>query len=397
MTKSTLTRRTALKIGGGAAVGLGLAPRFAFAQNEPIRIGLSAAFSGPNALAGQSLSRGAELAVDEINAAGGVLGRPLELVTRDNEHQLARGVTQARELIEREGCSAIIGSQGSFIGIAVIDTMEELKTPWFGTSVGGVGIIENGRDPNYMFRVATNDREVARFLANFAKNTLGATKIGILNEDTGWGVPAIEDLEAAIKDMGLEPSSVDKVKVGDTDFTPQMLRAKNAGTEVILSFTNTMEMANALKAGNKIGYQPEVVGAWGLASATFPSLAGDLANGVYVMQTFTFVNNENPKATALFNRLQEKYGNVTDPTQVPFPSYIGNTYDAVYLFATAVQKAGETNGPVVLEALESLGTYEGLIKTYTDPFSKSDHEALSPEDYSMTVWNGERLELVSRG
>ena len=129
--------------------------------------------------------------MDEINAAGGVLGRQLVLVTRDNEHKLERGVAQTRELIEREGCVAILGSQGSFIALAVIDTIQELKVPWFGLAVGGAKIIENGRKPNYMFRVATNDREVAIFLVNYAKDKLGAKKFGILNEDTGWGVPAI--------------------------------------------------------------------------------------------------------------------------------------------------------------------------------------------------------------
>ena len=115
------------------------------------------------------MQRGAELAMDEINAAGGVLGRQLSLVIRDNEHKLDRGVAQTRELIEREGCVAILGSQGSFIGLAVIDTIHELKVPWFALAVGGVGIIENNRKPNYMFRVATNDREVAKFLVNYGQ------------------------------------------------------------------------------------------------------------------------------------------------------------------------------------------------------------------------------------
>src|SRR5262249_42260176 len=157
--------------------------------------------------------------------------------------------------------------------------------PWFALSVGGVGIIENTRKPNYMFRVATNDREVARFLVQYGADKLATRKFAILNEDTGWGVPAIEDLKAALKGRNMEPVAVDTRKVGDTDFTPQMLRAKNAGANIIATFSNAVEMANALKAGNKIGYKPKVVSAWGLANPTFPSLAGPLAEGVMVMQT----------------------------------------------------------------------------------------------------------------
>jgi branched-chain amino acid transport system substrate-binding protein len=392
--KLLTSRRTVLKIGAGAALALGTKPSSVLAQNSPIKIGLSAAYSGPNAQAGQTLQLGADLAIDEINAAGGVLGRPLALVTRDNEHKLDRGVAQARELVEREGCSAIIGSEGSFIGIAVIDTMNELQVPWFGTSVGGVGIIENGRKPNYMFRVATNDRDVAKFLVAYGVDKGGSKKIGILVEDTGWGVPAIDDLRDALKTRNLEAVSIDKVKVGDVDFTPQMQRASKADAETILTFTNGPEMANALKAANKIGYKPKVIGAWGLAGATFPSLAGPLANGVMVMQTFTFVNNENPKAQALYKRLTIKFP-VKDAAEIPFPSYVGNTYDAVHMIALAIKKAGGTEGPKMLAALENLGDYQGLIKNYSNPFSATNHEALSPQDYVMTTWNGSRLELIS--
>jgi branched-chain amino acid transport system substrate-binding protein len=392
--KMLSSRRTALKLGAAAALALGIRPSSAMAQTGPIKIGLSAAFSGPNAQAGQTIQLGADLAIDEINAAGGVLGRPFALVTRDNEHKLDRGVSQARELVEREGCAAILGSQGSFIGVAVIDTMNELQVPWFGTSVGGVGIIENGRKPNYMFRVATNDRDVAKFLVGYGVDKGGSKKIGILVEDTGWGVPAIDDLKAALKSHNLEAVSVDKLKVGDVDFTPQMQRASNAEAETILTFTNGPEMANALKAANKIGYKPKVIGAWGLAGATFPSLAGPLGNGVMVMQTFTFVNNDKPKAQALFKRLTAK-NSVRDAAEIPFPSYVGNTYDAVHMIALAIKKAGATDGPKMLAALENLGDYQGLIKNYANPFSPTNHEALNPQDYAMTVWNGTRLELTT--
>jgi branched-chain amino acid transport system substrate-binding protein len=386
------SRRTALKILGAAAAASALGTR-TFAA-DPIKIGLSAAFSGPNAAAGQALSRGAELAMDEINAAGGVLGRQLALVIRDNEHKLDRGVAQTRELIEREGCSAILGSQGSFIGLAVIETIHELKVPWFGLAVGGVGIIENKRTPNFMFRVATNDREVAKFLVNYGMGKVGGKKFAVLNEDTGWGVPAIADLEAALKEKGLAPASTDKMKVGDSDFTPQMLRAKNAGADTILSFSNAVEMANALKAGNKMSYKPKVLSAWGLANPTFPSLAGPLADGVMVMQTFTFVQNTKPKAVALFKRFTDKYKDIKDANEVPFPSYTGNAYDATHMIALAIKKAGGTDGSKMQAALESLGSYDGLLKSYNNPFSSSRHEALDPDDYSMTVWKGSRLELI---
>jgi branched-chain amino acid transport system substrate-binding protein len=112
-----ISRRNILRALGGATLGslAGSMRPAAAAEKDPLKIGLSAAFSGPNASAGEALQRGAELAIEEINAGGGVLGRPFALVIRDNEHKLDRGVAQTRELIEREDCIAILGSQGSFI------------------------------------------------------------------------------------------------------------------------------------------------------------------------------------------------------------------------------------------------------------------------------------------
>jgi branched-chain amino acid transport system substrate-binding protein len=208
-------------------------------------------------------------------------------------------------------------------------------------------------------------------------------------------VPAIDDLRTALKARNIEPATVDKMKVGDSEFTPQMLRAKNSGADTILTFSNAVEMANALKAGNKIGYKPKVIGAWGLANPTLPSLAGPLSDGVMVMQTFTFVQNTSLKAQALFKRLVEKNKDIKDETALPFPSYIGNTYDATHMIALAIRKVGSTDGLKMQSALEDLGTYDGLIKRYSKPFSSDRHEALGPEDYSMTVWRGTRLELIA--
>lgn len=392
-----ITRRQLVKAGatGTAALGFAVAaPNIIRAQSDdPIVIGMSAAFSGPNASAGESQQRGAELAIEEINAAGGVLGRPLKLVTRDNVHEQEKGVAQTRELIEKEGAVGILGSQGSFIAAAVADTLEELETPWIGLSTGAKTIIDNGQDPNWMFRVSSNDPWVAEFLVRWATEKLGKENIGILNEDTGWGVPAIDDLRAALSQKGLEPTSVDKVKVGDTDFTAQMLRAKEAGSEVLATFINSVEMANALKAGQKIGYLPQIVSAWGLGNPNYITLAPDLGQGTLVMQTFTWVNAESPKAINLFERYKAKWG-VEDPAAIPNPSYTADAYDATHLFALAIETAGEANGSAIRDALENLPTYEGLIKTYEPAFTPDRHDALLPEDYLMCQWVEDKLVSV---
>jgi branched-chain amino acid transport system substrate-binding protein len=390
-----VSRRGLIKAGIGSAAAIGLGGRITSAaraaqSGDPVVIGMSAAFSGPNASAGEAQLRGAQLAADEINAAGGVLGRPLTIVTRDNVHEQDKGVLQTRELIEKEGAVGILGSQGSFIAIAVADTLEELEVPWIGLSTGAAAIIDNGQDPNWMFRVSSNDPWVAEFLVRWAVEKLNVEKIGILNEDTGWGVPAIDDVEAALKTVGLEPSSVDKMKVGDTDFTAQMLRAKDGGSEAIVTFSNSVEMANALKAGQKIGYQPQIVSAWGLQNPNFITLAPDLGQGTLVMQTYTWVNAEDPKALDLLNRYTEEWG-VANAAEIPNPSFTADAYDATHLFALAIETAGAANGAAMRDALEQLPEYAGLIKTYAPAFTPDRHDALTADDYFMCEWSGDEL------
>ena len=96
----------------------------------------------------------------------------------------------------------------------------------------------------------------------------------------------------------------------------------------------------------------------------------------------------------LFKRLGDKYKDVKDEMEVPFPSFLGNSYDATHMIALAIKKAGGAEGPKLHAALENLGSYDGLVKSYNNPFSASQHEALGPSDYSMTVWKGTRLELM---
>jgi branched-chain amino acid transport system substrate-binding protein len=100
------------------------------------------------------------------------------------------------------------------------------------------------------------------------------------------------------------------------------------------------------------------------------------------------------EAVALFKRFTDKYKDIKDANEVPFPSYIGNAYDAAHMIALAIKKGGSTEGPKMHAAFESLGSYDGLVKNYNSPFSASRHEALDPDDYSMTVWKRSRLKLI---
>src|SRR5215475_10575243 len=144
-----------------AATGPGLV----LAQSkEPVKLGLAAAVSGGSAASGEAIKRGLAIAIDEVNGGGGVLGgRKLELVVRDDEGNPQKGVTIARELVEREKVAAVFGGLHTTVALAQVPVWHELSTPYMGTWAAGTNITQNGRQPNYVFRVSANDDYVDKY------------------------------------------------------------------------------------------------------------------------------------------------------------------------------------------------------------------------------------------
>jgi len=165
----------------------------AFGQSrEPVKIGLAAAVSGGSAASGEAIKRGLQIAMDEINARGGVLGgRKLELVVRDDEGNPAKGVTIARELVEREKVVAIFGGLHTTVALAQVPVWHELQRPYMGAWAAGTEITRNGRTPNYVFRVSANDDYADRFLTRYATEVLKKGKEPLINKDSNRRADAV--------------------------------------------------------------------------------------------------------------------------------------------------------------------------------------------------------------
>ncbi len=149
-----LTRRAALL---GAAVVLVLAsalPVTAVRAEDTVKLGLVAALSGQSAKSGEAITRGITLAIDKINAEGGVLGKPLELVSRDDESNPGKGLVAARELAQRERVAALIGGLDTPVSLAIVPFANQQKIPFVGPWAAGTPITKNGAEENYVFRVS---------------------------------------------------------------------------------------------------------------------------------------------------------------------------------------------------------------------------------------------------
>ena len=369
----------------------------ALAQSkEPVKIGLSAAVSGGSAASGEAIKRGLQIAIDEINAKGGVLGgRKLELIVRDDEGNPQKGVTIARELVEREKVVAVFGGLHTTVALAQVPVWHELKTPYMGAWAAGTNITRNGQSPNYVFRVSANDDYVDRFLSRYAVETMKKSKPGLLLENTPWGQSNETGLTKWFGEKGVKAVGVERFNWGDPDMSPQLLRLRSAGADHIVLVANAPEGAQVLRSKAKLGWDTAMISHWGISGGRFAELTGDLSEGVTFLQTYTFFGKQNERGQYVLKMLREKHG-IKEPGDVIAPVGTANAYDGLHLLALAIEQAGATDGSKVRDALESLKSeYKGLIKSYRRPFSPEQHDALTDEDYVMVVWKGGKIVPVT--
>ncbi|MDP2701914.1 MAG: ABC transporter substrate-binding protein [Candidatus Rokubacteria bacterium] len=373
------------------------APGPAPAQSkEPVKIGLAAAVSGGSAASGEAIKRGLQIAIDEINVKGGVLGgRKLELVIRDDEGNPQKGVTIARELVEREKVAAVFGGLHTTVALAQVPVWQELKTPYMGAWAAGTNITRNGQTPNYVFRVSANDDYVDRFLSRYAIDVLKKGKPGLLLENTPWGQSNEAGLTKWFGEKGIKAVGVERFNWNDPDMSPQLLRLKSAGADHIVLVANAPEGAQVLRSKAKLGWDTAMISHWGISGGRFAELTGDLSEGVTFLQTYTFSGKQNDRGQYVLKMLREKYG-VKEPGDVIAPVGTANAYDGLHLVALALDQTGSTEGSKVRDALENLkGEYKGLIKAYKRPFTPEQHDALTDEDYVMVVWKGGKIVPVT--
>jgi branched-chain amino acid transport system substrate-binding protein len=361
----------------------------------PVKVALVAATSGGSALSGEAIKRGLTVAIDEINGRGGVLGgSKLELVIRDEEGNPSKGVTAARDVIEREKAVAVFGGLHSPVGLAMLPVFHELKVPYVGTWAAATNITRNGRTPNFMFRVSANDDIVDHFLAKHVVEKLGKKKPGVILENTPWGASNQEGLTKWLGRMGAPAVGFEKFNWNDPDMSPQLLRLRNGGADAIVMVANAPEGAQVVKSRAKIGWDVPTVSHWGISGGRFSELTGELSESVVFVQTYSFFGKQSEVGDRVISALKAKYG-IKGPEDILAPVGTANAYDAMHLVALAIDKAGAADGAKIRDALENLGDYRGLIKSYKRPFTAEEHDALTENDYILVTWKQGKIVPVA--
>jgi branched-chain amino acid transport system substrate-binding protein len=342
---------------------------------DNIKIGLQGPLTGGSSPMGVSMRDGAKLAVTEINAKGGVLGRKIEMIERDDEAKNERGVQIAQELINKEKVVATIGYINSGVALASQRFYQEAKIPVMNNVATATTITKQFADQpqNYIFRNSANDTIQSAMIVEEVVGRRKFSKVAILADSTNYGQLGREDLEKALKAKGITAVAIEKYNIKDVDMTPQLLKAKEAGAQVVITYGIGPELAQIANGMIKLDWKVPMMGSWTLSMGNFIDNAG--ANSVGATMPQTFIQEPNtPKRKSFIDAYQKAY----KVTRISSPVSAAQGYDSVYLLAAAIKQAGSTEGPKVLAALEDLkAPVEGVVTTYNRPFTKDDHEAIT--------------------
>ena len=363
---------------------------------ETVKLGLVAAMSGQSAKAGEAIGRGLSLAVDEINAKGGLLGKKVELLVRDDESNPAKGVVAARELVQRVKVATLFGGLDTPVSLAIVPFVNSAKVPFMGVWAAGTPITRNGAVENYVFRVSAVDELVDIALVDYALKKYSTKKAGLILINNPWGESNEQGLKAALAAKTIPYVGIEKFETNDVDVVPQLTRLRQAGADVLFLVANVAPSAQVVKSLDRMSWDVPVVSHWGPAGGRFSELAGPSGARVHFIQTYSFSGKLSPKGDAVLAALKTRYPEIKSLADVTPAVGIANAYDGMHLTALAIANAGSTEGPKIRQGFYAIDKYDGLIKSYSKPFTPASHDALGPEDYIFTYFKeGEIIPLTN--
>ncbi len=391
---SLLTRRRLLAalpalagvLGAGASQAQVKAPRPPIPPSGlPVLLGIDGEFGLLNSTSAQAVELGTRIAVAEINKAGGVLGRPLAVVTRDHRSIPARGIKNIREFAEMKDLVAVLGGRFSPVIIEQLPALKESKLLFMAVWSAADMIVDNGFQPNYVFRVSLRDSLAMPYMLSSAVQR-GITQVGLLLTNTSWGRSNLAALDKYSATHRL-PAVVETAWYNwqERSLVDRYLKLFNAGAKAIVLVANDDEAAllvrevAALPAEQRI----PIISHWGVTGGRFFKEAGPALKGVdfSVVQTFSFSQAKKEELDRFMATAGEL--GVQRIEDIESPVGVAHAYDAVHLLAMAVRQAGSTNRSAVRQALEKLPPHQGLVRRYAPAFTAARHEALDTRQLLM--------------
>lgn len=383
-----ITRRSLIK-GSAAATAAGLAPGVfmpALANSEPIKIGYLPAFTGPSSSTGIGIGRGTELAVKEINDAGGIKGRKLEMVMRDTASEPAKAVNAAAELTQRVKVATMWGPLNSGEALAAIaniarDAVPHIHPCWVDS------LIDVKKYP-MAFRNGPSNQQVGAAANHYVVNVIKAKKVAVISDTTGYGTSSLQAYGPMLKKIGGDVVYSSSVDANNPDLKPELLRMRTAGAEAIMPWSvNAGFLARIINTRAELGWDVPIAGQTTLGSGQTGALLAKPENWAKVypnnFRNLCYLNDGNlpPQAADFVERL--KKANVSFADTLLWWVALG--YDGPRLIADALKEVGTDPAAIVAYWNTKVTNWKGVYGTIK--WSPENHDGFQQDEIVMVQAN----------
>jgi len=379
-----MTRRQALASAGAAALASSLA-KPAIAANEPIRVGYLPALTGPSSSTGIGINRGTQLAVQEINAAGGIGGRQIELITRDTQSEPTKAVNGAAELTHGEKVSVVFGPVNSGESLAVVPLLARQKVPQLHPC--WVDTLTDAKKYPMCFRNAPTNQQIGAAANRYVVEVLKRKKVAVISDTTGYGTASVNAYVPMLKSMKADVVYQGNVDAANPDLRPELLRMQSAGAEAIMPWSvNAGFLSRIINTRGQMGWDVPIVGQTTLGSGQTKAL---LEKPEYWAKVYP--NNFRPvcygpggklteRTTEFLGRLKSAKIDMGDTLLW----WIALGYDSPRLIADAMKNVGAEPEQIV----GYLNKLKGFPGVYGDiSFTPDQHDGYPDEQVVMVEAN----------
>lgn len=341
---------------------------------QPIKVGWLSSLTGPLSSAAIAENQGVQLAVDEINKAGGILGRPIELLTRDTAGDPTKAVNFAQQLAFSDKVHFVIGPVNSGEGLAATPILARAGVP--NIVIGAIDELTDAKKYPRAFRMINTNMQWISTANEYALNTLKAKKIAVIADTSGYGTASAKSAIALLEKAGVKPVYSVLIDANKTDVMDEMTKARNAGADIVMPWSAaTGLLGRLLNARGEMGWDVNVVGHPALMAAQIRKLLNKpeywektYAAG-YVSTTYLPDGKLPAPTQALVNKVRPLIGG--GEIDITF-WWVALGYDTVKMVEHAIKKAGSTDPATIQKVMEETKNFPGVYATYSYSLTQRD-------------------------
>jgi len=358
------------------------------AENEPIKIGAIFAITGPASFLGEPERNTAMMIADEINADGGINGRPIELVIYDTEGDNTKAVLATRKLIQQDKVIAIIGPSRSGTTMAIIPTVQSARIPLV-SCAAAVDIVRPVK--KWVFKTPQTDKDCVIRIFEHMKEK-GISKIAIITGTTGFGDAGRKQLKSLAPAMGIEIVADETYGPRDTDMTAQLTKIKGTNAQALVNWSIVPAQSIVPKNMKQLNMDIQLYQSHGFGNVEYVKLAGEAAEGVICPAGALLAADSLPDSHPRKELLVQYKKNYESRFGGNVSTFGGHAYDALWLVANAIKEVGPDKAKI-RDQLESTKNFKGTAGIFN--FSPEDHCGLTKEAFSMLVVKDGKFTLLN--